>query len=198
VTYRIGHVFVGIVLIAAFGVAYASRPVHESLASVAVRAQRIVVAEIVGVDEFNDGGEHIVDVEAVPEQLMAGPEFDDADAETLFCRYAEQRVQRRGDAVLSPLVSGSGEEFRARRGDRVILLLAPKAGAEVTSSKASPPAETGDAETSEEASTADAENEATPDIPTCTLLRIESLQNRIAILRFLRHAEEAQSQRRAQ
>jgi hypothetical protein len=189
---------VALLCIAGIGIAQAGRPVHESLASVAVRAQRIVVAEIVGVDEFDEGGEHVIDVEAVQEQLMAGPEFDDTDEQTLFCRYTEQRVQRRGDAVLSPLVSGSGEEFRARRGDRVILLLAPKAGAEVTSSKASPPTDTGHAETSEEASTTDAESEAAPDIPTCTLLRIESLQNRIAILRFLRHAEEAQSQRRAQ
>lgn len=197
-TCRKGNVFVGAVLMAAVGLAHASRPVHESLASVAVRAQRIVVAEIVGVDEFDEGGEHVIDVEAVPEQLMAGPEFDDADSQSLLCRYTEQRVQRRGDAVISPLVSGSGEEFRVRRRDRVILLLAPQAGAEFTSSKASPSVDTGDAETSEDASTGDAVNEAAPDIPTCTLLRIESLQNRIAILRFLRHAEEAQSQRRAQ
>ncbi|HSX62754.1 MAG TPA: hypothetical protein VLF18_21435 [Tahibacter sp.] len=173
---------------AGIGVALAGRPVRESLASVAVRAQRIVVAEVVAVDDFDEGGERILDVEAVPEQLMAGPALESGDEETLLCRYTEQRVQRRGDAVLSPLVSGSGEEFRARRGDRVILLISMTPEAET----AAPAAE---ASASGEPDDVDAPIESPPAAPVCRLLRIESLQNRIAILRHLRHAAEAQQQR---
>ena len=169
-------------LAATIGTAYAGRPVHESLASVAVRAQRIVVAEIVAVDDFDEGGSRNLDIEAVPEQIIAGPAFDTDDADTLLCRYTEQRVQRRGDAVLSPLVSGSGDEFRARRGDRVILLLA--------SVPAAPDAKQLGA-TAEPDIAADAEPAPQPETPSCQLLRIESLQNRITILRYLRHAAEA-------
>lgn len=44
-------------------------------------------------------------------------------ATTLVCRYAEGMPHKRGEAMVSPLVSGSGLEFRAKRGERVILLL---------------------------------------------------------------------------
>lgn len=180
---------IGVVAVfaAGIGIANAGRVVHESLASVAVRAQRIVVAEVVAVDDYDEGAERILDVEAMPEQLISGPGFEVRDEDTLLCRYREARVQRRGDAVLSPLVSGSGEEFRTRRGDRVILLLAaePENAAPGPVPQAEP-----DAALHDDANP-DAETDAQARPPDCTLLRIESLQNRIAILRYLRHAAEA-------
>ncbi|MBL8298996.1 MAG: hypothetical protein JNN30_11710 [Rhodanobacteraceae bacterium] len=160
-------------LAASVGVAYAGRPVHESLASVAVRAQHIVVAEIVAADESDDEAEHSIDIEATPEQVIAGPALENGMEETLTCRYSEERVQHRGDAVVSPLVSGSGEEFRIRRGDRVILLLAAQA---LTAAPPDAPSQ----------SAPDDEQLTQSETLDCRLLRVESLQNRIAILRFLR------------
>jgi hypothetical protein len=181
---------IGVVAVfaAGIGIANAGRVVHESLASVAVRAQRIVVAEVVAVDDYDEGAERILDVEAMPEQLISGPGFEVRDEDTLLCRYREARVQRRGDAVLSPLVSGSGEEFRTRRGDRVILLLA--AQPENAAQGPVPPQSETDAAPHDDAML-DTETDAQARQPDCTLLRIESLQNRIAILRYLRHAAEA-------
>lgn len=176
-------------LAAGIGIANAARVVHESLASVAVRAQRIVVAEVLAADAYEEGAERILDVEVLPEQLISGPGFEARDEDTLLCRYREARVQRRGDAVLSPLVSGSGEEFRTRRGDRVILLLAAEPENVARGPAPSPPQS--EAEATHDDARSDAETDAQPRAPDCMLLRIESLQNRIAILRHLRHAAEA-------
>ncbi|GMV31644.1 MAG: hypothetical protein AMXMBFR59_37690 [Rhodanobacteraceae bacterium] len=164
---------------------------RESLASVAMRAQRIVVAEIVAVDSFDEGANHNLDVEAIPEQVIVGPVLEPAEFDTLLCRYAEARARRSGDAMLSPLVSGSGEEFRARRGDRVILLLAAAPAPVVRDS----PSRSGDDEAVRGETDLGAETEPAPRDPDCTLLRIESLQNRITILRYLRHAAEARDHR---
>lgn len=187
------RLFVGVLAAVAVGIgtANAGRPVHESLASVTVRAQRIVVAEIVAVDIFDEGSSRNLDVEAIPEQVIAGPALEPAGFDTLLCRYTEARVQRRGDAVLSPLVSGSGEEFRVRRGDRVILLLAAAPAPMVQDA----PSRSGDEAATHGETELGADTGPAPRDPDCLLLRIESLQNRITILRYLRHAAEARDRR---
>lgn len=148
--------------------AAASRSVHESLSSVLARSGHAVVAEILDRDEFDpDRHAHAVVVDAAVEEVLAGAPITD---ETLRCRYTEARVQRRGDATVSPLVSGSGEEFRLRRGERVILLLAPLSAAAPPATDAGTDAAAAERETEED------------DAETCTLLRVEPLQNRREIL----------------
>ena len=86
--------------------ATAGRVVRESLDSVAGRASRIVVAELLSVEAQDDDTSLGVVVEAAPQQLLAGePLTDDAP---LSCEYRENRPQKRGSVTLSPLVSGSG------------------------------------------------------------------------------------------
>lgn len=177
-------------LLAASPPAPAGRVVRESLDSVAVRASRIVVAELLSVEAQDDDASLVVVVEAVPEQLLAGEAL--TDGAPLRCEYRENRPQKRGSALLSPLVSGSGEEFQIRHGDRVILLIAapvataPAPGFPPGLIPAPPPA----------AADADADDEAAAEAPACTLLRIEPLQNRITVLRALRHAAEARDRQR--
>ncbi len=174
--------------------AIGTRVVRESLDSVAARASRIVVAEVLSVDVQDDDASLGIAIEAVPEQLLAGePTNDDA---ALTCEYRENRVQKRGSAVLSPLVSGSGEEFHLRHGDRVILLIAAPADA----ASASVPPGHAPAPAATDSDQADADGEASAhaaaDTAPCTVLRVEPLQNRIAVLRALRHAAEARDRQR--
>jgi hypothetical protein len=176
-------------LLAASAPAPAGRVVRESLDSVAARASRIVVAELLSVEAQDDDASLGVVVEAEPQQLLAGEAL--TDAAPLHCEYRENRPQKRGSAMLSPLVSGSGEEFQIRHGERVILLIAaPAASAPAPGFPPGlmppPPAPVA----------ADADDEAADAAPACTLLRIEPLQNRIAVLRALRHAAEARDEPR--
>jgi len=169
--------------------AMAGRVVRESLDSVAGRASRIVVAELLSVEAQDDDTSLGVVVEAAPQQLLAGePLTDDAP---LSCEYRENRPQKRGSVTLSPLVSGSGEELQIRHGDRVILLIAAPAAAAPAPGfppgfRPAPPPPTAADET---------DADAAAETPRCTLLRIEPLQNRIGVLRALRHAAEARGAR---
>lgn len=175
-------------ILAGVSVAQAGRVVHESLTGVVARAAHIVVADVVAVDEFDDTRtSRTTDLELRPQQLLAGETLELAGQETLLCRYREDRVQRRGDAVVSPLVSGSGEEFGLPRGASVIVLLAalPEPAADAAVAAADEHDENNSGNDDAVADTA----------PTCTLLRIEPLQNRIAILRVLRKIAEARGQR---
>jgi len=165
--------------------ATAGRVVRESLDSVAARASRIVVAELLSVEAQDDDTSLGVVVEAAPQQWLAGEALDD-DA-PLLCEYRENRPQKRGDVVLSPLVSGSGEELQVRHGERVILLIAAPAAA--TPAPGFPPG------FMPPPPPVDDEADAAAETPRCTLLRIEPLQNRIAVLRALRHAAEARGAR---
>jgi len=166
--------------------ATAARVVRESLDSVAARASRIVVAELLSVEAQDDDTSLGVVIEAAPQQLLAGEPL--TDEAPLSCEYRENRPQKRGSAMLSPLVSGSGEELQIRHGDRVILLIAAPAAAAPAPGfppgfLPTPPPPAGD------------DDEAANETPRCTLLRIEPQQNRIAVLRALRHAAEARGAR---
>lgn len=179
-------------LFAGVSTAGAGRVVHESLPSVVARAAHVVDADVVAVDEFDDTRmSRTADIELRPRELIAGQTLDLAGRDTVLCRYREARVQRRGDAVVSPLVSGSGEEFGLRRGARVIVLLAalPEPAADT-------PVVGGDAPVAEDTEATHRADAVAADIePACTVLRIEPLQNRIAILRVLRKIAEARGQR---
>ena len=159
----------------------AGRPVHESLDSVLARTDRAVVVRVLSVRKAADRFTREIDVEATPQEMLIGQLPDDA---TLFCRYAEGAVHRRGDATVSPLVSGSGEEFSVRRGEQVILLLAPTPPAETPAGAreaAAADASTG-SDTDESPNTDVAEGIDAKTRP-CDILRIEPLTNRRLIVR---------------
>ncbi|WP_313914466.1 hypothetical protein [Tahibacter sp.] len=163
------------------GSGLAGRAVHESLDSVLARTDRAVVVRVLSVRKAADRFAREIEIEATPQEMLIGQLPNDA---TLYCRYAEGVVHRRGDATVSPLVSGSGEEFDLRRGDQVILLLSPTMPAE---SPAGPrEAVTVDPTTGngEDASANTDVAEGTEDeTQPCDILRIEPVQNRRLIAR---------------
>lgn len=170
-----------LLLALAAGAASAGRPVHESLSGVLARSPQVVVAEVLGIDELDtDPGQHAIAVEARLQELLRGPA---PEQDTVYCRYTEMRVQRRGDAVISPLVSGSGQEFGLRRGQRVILLLAPQDASGGT--PGSIRADHADAQAAVSDADDSGESAAEPAQPDCVLLRAEPLQSRREILRLL-------------
>lgn len=152
---------------------------HESLDSVLARTDRAVVVRVLSVRTLPaDRFAHAIEIEAMPQEMLIGQLPDDA---TLVCRYAEGTVHRRGDATVSPLVSGSGEEFDVRRSDQVILLLAPALAAE-------PPAAARETVTADPSASGGADAPAYPDASAaetqaCDILRIEPLSNRRLIVR---------------
>lgn len=164
------------------GSGLAGRAVHESLDSVLARTDRAVVVRVLSVRKLPaDRFARAIELEATPQEMLIGQLPDDA---TLFCRYAEGVVHRRGDATVSPLVSGSGEEFDVRRGEQVILLLAPALPAEtaaVTRETAAVDPSAGNA-ADESANNDDAEG-AYAEAQPCDILRIEPMQNRRLIVR---------------
>ncbi len=160
----------------------AGRPVHESLASVLARTDRAVVVRVLSVRKLPaDRFARTIEIEATPQEMLIGQLPDDA---TLYCRYAEGVVHRRGDATVSPLVSGSGEEFGVRRGEQVILLLAPVQPADT-------PTMVRDAHTADASAGGVADDSANTEVTEgtdaetrpCDILRIEPLDNRRLIVR---------------
>ncbi len=163
------------------GSATAGRPVHESLDSVLARTDRAVVVRVLSVRKAADRFTREIEIEATPQEMLIGQLPDDS---TLFCRYAEGVVHRRGDATVSPLVSGSGEEFDVRRGEQVILLLAPAIPAETPAgtrgaAAVDPSARDGEDTSANTDSAETTETEAQPG----DILRIEPLTNRRLIVR---------------
>jgi len=155
--------------------------VHESLDSVLARTDRAVVVRVLSVHKAADRFARAIEIEATPQEMLIGYLPDDS---TLFCRYAEGVVHRRGDATVSPLVSGSGEEFDVRRGEQVILLLAPAHPAEtaaMTREAAAVDRSAGDAV--DAPANTDVDEGAETGTPPCDILRIESLANRRLIVR---------------
>jgi len=103
----------------------ASSIVHESREAVLVRTQRAIVAEVRGVqsgpdDEFS----RVVTLRIQPIRSVFGAAVT---RQKMRCEYREGRPHRRGNTAVSPLVSGSGNEFDLKRGERVLLLLAETA-----------------------------------------------------------------------
>jgi hypothetical protein len=179
---------VAILLLLAGSAAQAGRVVHESLPGVVARSPLIVAVEILAAEEYDvDRGTRAIAVTARPLDLLRGELPDDAD---LDCEYTEPRVQRRGDAVVSPLVSGSGLEFQLRRRDRAILLLAAPDAPAARPGLQQP-------QRSDLEATQDGADEAADDAaqaadapPPCRILRAEPTQNRGDIRAWVRRLGE--------
>jgi hypothetical protein len=164
------------------GSTLAGRAVHESLASVLARTDRAVVVRVLSVHKLPaDRFARAIEIEATPQEMLIGQLPDDA---TLYCRYAEGVVHRRGDATVSPLVSGSGEEFDVRRGEQVILLLAPAQPAETAAMvRDAHAADASAGNGTDESANAEGTEGADTDTPPCDILRIEPMENRRLIMR---------------
>jgi hypothetical protein len=99
----------------------ATMVVFERLDGVLARTRSAIVAEISSAPERGDSG------------IWATLAFRARSVETLFgksagrreldCRYTQGKAHHRGELAVSPLISGSGMEFDAKQGDRVILLI---------------------------------------------------------------------------
>lgn len=156
---------------------------HESLASVLARTDRAVVVRVLSVRKLPaDRFARAIEIQAAPQEMLIGQLPDDA---TLVCRYAEGVAHRRGDATVSPLVSGSGEEFGVRRGEQVILLLAPAlsvATAARTRGTAAAATNTG-AGMDDDPANADVAEDSEAGERLCDILRVEPLANRRLIMR---------------
>jgi hypothetical protein len=100
---------------------------HQPLDSVLEKTRLALVAEIRTVSEPRRDGFWVqVDLTAAPVRVLFGS-LD--QARPLACTYAQGLPHRRGKTDVSPLVSGSGLEFRMKEGDRVILLVSQPASA---------------------------------------------------------------------
>lgn len=164
------------------GSAAAGRAVHESLDSVLARTDRAVVVRVLSVHKLPaDRFARAIEIEATPQEMLIGQLPDDA---TLYCRYAEGIVHRRGDATVSPLVSGSGEEFDVRRGEQVILLLAPAQPAETAAmTREAVTVDPSAGNAADESANTDVAEGADAEAQPCDILRIEPMQNRRLIVR---------------
>jgi hypothetical protein len=115
-------------------VAKASHPVYESLEQVLARTERAMQVEIVDANEQRDGASYwrTLKVSVRPLHSVFGedPIWQKHPKRDLECRYQEGLPHRRGDTMVSPLVSGSGLEFNVRAGDRVVLLIEGSAASE--------------------------------------------------------------------
>jgi hypothetical protein len=163
------------------GSTVAGRAVHESLDSVLVRTDRAVVVRVLSVRKLPaDRFARAIEIEATPQEMLIGQLPDDA---TLYCRYAEGVVHRRGDATVSPLVSGSGEEFGVRRGEQVILLLAPAQPAETPAGAREVAADPSAGDGVDTSANTDMAEDTEAETRPCDILRIEPLANRRLIVR---------------
>jgi argonaute-like protein implicated in RNA metabolism and viral defense len=105
----------------------ATQIVHESLESVLQKSRAAVVVEVTSVSEPRvDGYWQNVDFQARSIRTLFG---DRQPAQRLACRYAQGLPHRRGDMAVSPLITGSGLEFRLKKGDQVIVLIGAREGA---------------------------------------------------------------------
>jgi hypothetical protein len=99
----------------------ATQLVFERLDTVLARTRTAIVAEISSAPERRDEGIWAtLTFRAQPVEALFGKSVGRRE---LDCRYVQGKPHHRGELAVSPLISGSGMEFAAKPGDRVILLL---------------------------------------------------------------------------
>jgi hypothetical protein len=106
--------------------AEASHIVYESLEQVIARTDSAMQVEIIDMYEQRDSAMwRTLKLKLRPLQTV----FGDAKVEqasrkrNIVCLYQEGLPHRRGETMVSPLVSGSGLEFDLHAGERVVLLI---------------------------------------------------------------------------
>src|SRR6185503_19597723 len=99
---------------------------YEPLESVLRKSRAAVVVDVISISMPQvEGYWQSIEFQATSTRALFG---DGQPEQTLACRYSQGLPHRRGDMDVSPLVTGSGLEFRMKQGDRVIILLGGSEG----------------------------------------------------------------------